>query len=432
MADSQYRKVLTDNFPDEITITIGEQSLLYRKELYTIPDESGGKRTEGLRYGENPGQEAALYRLVNGSLAIAGVSYVGPGAPLVSGLSDMDPKSSIMYGSRKHPSKTNLTDVDSALNVLRYLTDSPAAVVVKHNTPSGAALGETLGEAFLRAYEGDIVAAFGGAAVVNRALDKATAEVMNSQYLEVVAAPEYEDGAVGILSKKPDLRILKIKNIERLKEDQHARFLDVKSLLDGGVILQQSPLNRILSPVDFKPATSTYKGETYTAKRSPTDAELKDLVFGWAVEQGVVSNSVLFAKNGATVSIAGGQQDRVGVVEIAVFKAKRNYKELLCHKKHGVSTKDLEKKLKDNPGLKKDLDAFAREAEEAKGGLPGSVLVSDAFFPFRDALDAAIKEGISAVVHPGGAVRDYESIEAANEANPPVAMVFTDQRAFKH
>jgi phosphoribosylaminoimidazolecarboxamide formyltransferase/IMP cyclohydrolase len=115
-----------------------------------------------------------------------------------------------------------------------------------------------------------------------------------------------------------------------------------------------------------------------------------------------------------------------------VFKAKRNYKELLCHKKYGMSTKDLEKKLTEKPAYQKDLDAFAREAEEARGGIPGSVLVSDAFFPFRDALDAAIKEGVSAVVHPGGAMRDYESIIAANEAEPPVAMVFTDQRAFKH
>ena len=109
---------------------------------------------------------------------------------------------------------------------------------------------------------------------------------------------------------------------------------------------------------------------------------------------------MLFAKTGATVSIAGGQQDRVGVVEIAVFKAKRNYKELLCYKKFGMSTKDLEKKLSENSAFQKDLEAFAREAEEARGGIPGSVLVSDAFFPFRDALDAAIKEGVSAVVHP--------------------------------
>jgi phosphoribosylaminoimidazolecarboxamide formyltransferase/IMP cyclohydrolase len=337
-----------------------------------------------------------------------------------------------MYGSSKNHSKTYLTDVDSSLNVLRYLTDTPAAVVVKHNNPSGAAIAKDLSSAFKKAYDGDIVAAFGGAAVVNRALDKGTAELMNSHYLEVVAAPEYEEGALDILSKKPDLRIFKIKNIEKLKEYTGKRFLDIKTLMDGGVIIQQSPVNKVLSPKDFEPAKTEHKGEVYVSKRTPTERELQDLTFGWAVEQAVVSNSVLFVKDGVTVAIAGGQQDRVGVVEIAVFKAKRNYAELLCDKKHGCSVKDLEKKLKDNPKLKDDILEFKAEAEKAKGGLIGSVLVSDAFFPFRDALDVAIKEGITAVTHPGGAIRDFESIIAANEADPPVAMVFTGQRAFKH
>ena len=120
------------------------------------------------------------------------------------------------------------------------------------------------------------------------------------------------------------------------------------------------------------------------------------------------------------------------MVELAVFKAKRNYAALLCHARHGISTKDLEKKTSEYPKVKDELLEFKAEAEKARGGLPGSVLVSDAFFPFRDALDVAIKEGITAVTHPGGAIRDFESIIAANEADPPVAMVFTGQRAFKH
>ncbi|MDR1040551.1 MAG: IMP cyclohydrolase [Deltaproteobacteria bacterium] len=432
MSTSQYRQVLTDSFPPEISITVGDTTLVYRKEIYTIRDGEGGERTDGLRYGENPGQEAALYRLVNGNLSITGVEYVGPGLPLVSGLSEMDPKTSMMYGCRKHPSKTNLTDVDSALNALRYLDGGPAAVVVKHNNPSGAAADGDLSEAFRKAYEGDAVAAFGGAAVVNRPLDKATAEMMNSKYLEVVAAPDYEDGAVGILTAKPDLRIFKIKNISRLSELAHRRFLDIKSLIDGGIVLQQSPDNRILSPSDFLPAECEFRGKTYRSERAPDGRELKDLCFGWAVEQAVVSNSVLFVKDGATVAIAGGQQDRVGVVEIAVFKARRNYAELLCLKKHGALTQDIAKRVREEPSLQGDLDRFKEEAAAARGGIPGSVLVSDAFFPFRDALDAAIKEGVTAVTHPGGAIRDYESIEAANEAVPKVAMVFTGQRAFKH
>ncbi|MDR2612259.1 MAG: IMP cyclohydrolase, partial [Deltaproteobacteria bacterium] len=431
MSTSQYRQVLTDNFPPEISLTVGDTTLVYRKEVYTIRDGQGGERTDGLRYGENPGQEAALYRLVNGNLSIAGVEYVGPGLPLVSGLADMDPATSMMYGCRKHPSKTNLTDVDSALNVLRYV-DSPAAVVVKHNNPSGAAMDPDLSEAFRKAYEGDVVAAFGGAAVVNRPLDRKTAEIMSSKYLEVVAAPDYEEGAVGMLAAKPDLRIFKIRNIGRLSELAHRRFLDIKTLIDGGIVLQQSPDNRVLSPADFLPAVCEHKGRTYRAEREPDARELADLAFGWAVEQAVVSNSVLLVRDGATVAIAGGQQDRVGVVEIAVFKARRNFAELLSYARHGMPTQDLVKRLGAEPSLRKDLDAFREEAEAARGGLPGSVLVSDAFFPFRDALDAAIREGISAVAHPGGAIRDYESIEAANEADPRVAMVFTGQRAFKH
>jgi phosphoribosylaminoimidazolecarboxamide formyltransferase/IMP cyclohydrolase len=431
MSQSQYRQVLTDNFPPEIEIKIGDTVLVYRKEVYKITDEKGETRSDGLRYGENPGQEAALYRLINGNLTLAGVEYVGPGHNLVSGLADMDPKTSMMFGCRKHPSKTNLTDVDSALNVLRYLVDTPAAVVVKHNNPSGAAISDNLPDAFKKAYDADIVAAFGGAAVVNKPLDKATAELMGSHYLEVVAAPEYEEGAVEILAKKPDLRILKIKNIEKLRDFQNKRFLDIKSLMDGGIVIQQSPVNGILSPKDFLRAETVHGGVTHVAARTPDERELKDLVFGWAVEQAVVSNSVLFAKDGVTVSIAGGQQDRVGVVEIAVFKAKRNRAELSCHEKHGISTKDLEKK-KDDPKALEDLALFREEAEKAHGGLVGAVLVSDAFFPFRDALDAAIKEGITAVVHPGGAIRDFESIMAANEASPQVAMVFTGQRVFKH
>jgi phosphoribosylaminoimidazolecarboxamide formyltransferase/IMP cyclohydrolase len=432
MAESRYREVLSDHFPAEIKITLGDQVLVYHKELYTVGGEDGVKKTMGLRYGENPGQEAAVYRLVNGNLNIAGVSYIAPGKPLVSALADMDPAGNVMYGAGKHPSKINLTDVDSALNTLRYLVDKPAAVIVKHNTPCGAAEAESLAEAFSRAYEGDLVAAFGGAAVVNRPVDLECARLMNSHYLEVVAAPDYEEGAVGVLSKKPDLRILKLKNMERLGDYAFERFLDIKSLIDGGIIVQQSPLNAVLKPSDFKKAVSVHKGKSYESLREPDSRELSDLVFGWAVEQSVVSNSVLFVKDGRTVSIAGGQQDRVGVVEIAVFKAKRNYKERLCFKKYALSTNDLAKKLNENPQYRKDLESFAREAEEARGGLPGAVLVSDAFFPFRDALDAAIKEGITAVTHPGGAMRDYESIEAANEAHPPVAMVFTDQRAFKH
>jgi phosphoribosylaminoimidazolecarboxamide formyltransferase/IMP cyclohydrolase len=432
MAESQYRKVLTDNFPDEITLGVGDQTLVFKKELYALPGEDGTIRSQGLRYGENPGQEAAIYRLRSGRLSLAGVEYVGPGRALVSGLADMDPSASMIYGSRKHPSKTNLTDVDSALNVLRYLPEGPAAVIVKHNNPCGAAMGADIREAFQKAFEGDVVAAFGGALAVSVPLDKGAAELVAARYMEVVAAPDFEEGAIQALAKRPDLRVFKIKNIGRIREYAPLRFLDVKCLMDGGLVIQQSPLNRVLSASDLSPASSTHKGRAYESKRAPTEAELRDLIFGWAVEQAVVSNSVLFVKDQATVSIAGGQQDRVGVVELAVLKARRNLKERLCFRKHGLSTNELAMRLAERPSLKDDLESFAHEADRGRGGIPGSSMVSDAFFPFRDALDVAIREGVSAVAHPGGSLRDWESIEAANEAEPPVAMVFTNQRAFKH
>ena len=432
MARDQYRNIMNDHFPPEISLSLGDTTLIYQKQIYRIQPEDGAAVESGLRYGENPGQEAALYRLVNGHLTQAGIKYVGPRDALVSALADGNPATNMMFGCGKHPSKTNLTDVDAALGILKYLDDSPAAVIIKHNNPSGAAKCRTIKTSFAKAWEADRVAAFGGAAVVNRPVDKATARLMNSRYLEVVAAPDFEDGALEILSRKKDLRIFKIKNIDKLKNLSVKRFLDIKSLTDGGLILQQSPLNAIRSPKDFLPAEAKHEGRLYTPVRKPTARELNDLVFGWAVEQGVTSNSVLFVKNGVTVAIGAGGQDRVGIVEMATFKAYRNFTDALCEKIHQMSFKELELAVEQGRARKKSLTEINLEAIQAFGGLKDSVMVSDAFFPFRDGVDAALRHGISAIAHPGGSLRDWESIEAVNQATPPVAMVFTNQRAFKH
>ncbi|MDR1920600.1 MAG: IMP cyclohydrolase [Candidatus Adiutrix sp.] len=432
MSRQQYRQVMRDHFPAEISLNIGQTTLIYHKQVYKIKQDEGGFVESGLRYGENPGQEAALYRLVNGRLALAGIKYVGPEEALVSALAEGDPASNMMYGCGKHPSKTNLTDVDAALGILRYLQEKPAAVIVKHNNPSGAAVSRTVKGAFEKAWEADRVAAFGGAAVVNRPIDRATARLMNGRYLEVAAAPDFEEGALEILGRKKDLRIFKIKNIDKLKDYSDFRFLDVKSLMDGGLILQQSSRNVILSPRDFQPARAERKGVVYAPQRKPTARELTDLVFGWAVEQGVTSNSVLFVKNGATVSIGAGGQDRVGIVETAVFKAYRNYSERVCFKRHGKSYKELLLEAERGQAQQALIQAIDEETRAARGGLEGAVMISDAFFPFRDGVDAALREGVSAIAHPGGSLRDWESIEAVNEAVPPAAMVFTGQRAFKH
>ncbi|MEW6669092.1 MAG: IMP cyclohydrolase [Thermodesulfobacteriota bacterium] len=423
-----YRTMMEDHFPPQITISFGDQVLVYRKRAWKLPDEKTKELIEkGLRYGENPGQEAALYELVNGNLVLGDCRLIEPGKGLVSAISEED-----MIQEGKHPGKINLTDIDNALNIMKYLMEKPLAVIVKHNNPCGVAYGASLAEAYDKANMADRIAAFGGAVAFNRPVDLATAEAVSGNYLEMVAAPEYEEGTVAVLAKRANLRIVRIRRIDQLASYTHMRFVDFKSLIDGGIIVQQSPLNRIRSPKDFALASCQYQGKTYTIARKPSEEEYADMLFGWQVEQGVSSNSVIYVKDGVTVGIGTGEQDRVGVAEIAIFKAYTKYADALCFRKYGMPYKDLElqiRKGKKDKGLLEEIDL---ETKKDKGGLIGSTMVSDAFFPFRDGVDVGIKEGIRAIVQPGGSMRDFEAIEACNEANPQVTMVFTGQRAFKH
>jgi len=162
----------------------------------------------------------------------------------------------------------------------------------------------------------------------------------------------------------------------------------------------------------------------------PTEREYEDMLFGWHVQQGVTSNSVIFVKDGVTVGIGTGEQDRVGVAEIAVFKAYTKHADALCFRRHGIPYKQFELEAARGKRDRAALDEIDEETRRAKGGLVGSIMVSDAFFPFRDGVDVGIKEGITGVVQPGGSERDYEVITACNESN--VTMVFTGQRLFKH
>ncbi len=422
-----YRTIMDDHFPPEVRLTLGETVLTFRKRTWKLMD--GGELVEkGLRYGENPGQEAALYELVGGNLSVGQVKLIDPHNGLVSALTEAD-----MLQAGKHPGKTNLTDVDNALNILRHLTDRPAAAIMKHNNPSGVALADDIAGAYHRAFMADLIAAFGGAAVLNRPVDKACAELMAELYLEVVAAPDCEERALELLkAKSKNLRILKIERIDRLADYRDTRFLDIKSLMDGGIILQTSSFNPIKSPADFLPARCERQGQIYEPVRQPTPRELDDAVFGWAVEQGVSSNSVLYVKDGVTVGIGTGEQDRVGVARIAVHKAYTKYANQLAWQRHARKYDELALLAGQggfDPALVAAIDADTRAA---RAGLPGSVMISDAFFPFRDGVDVGLKEGVSCVVHPGGSLRDWESIEACNQADPPAAMVFTGQRAFKH
>lgn len=415
----KYKTVMDDHFPDTMQITFGDQTLHYRKRSWKIPDSTGSMIEKGLRYGENPGQEAALYELVSGNLTLADCRFIEPGKGLVSALTEAE-----MIQAGKHPGKTNLTDVDNALNILKFLLNSPACAIMKHNNPSGVAVHKNLHQAYYMANMADRIAAFGGAAVFTRPVDRTTAELISENYLEVVAAPDYEAGTVDILARRKNLRILAIPKMDHLADFVTERFVDFKCLIDGGIIVQQSPVNAIRSQNDLVPARASYKGKEYVIERQPTQRELDDMVFGWAVEQGVTSNSVLYVKDGCTVGIGTGEQDRVGVAEIAVIKAYVKFRDRLCFERYKVPFTEMK-----DIAVRQELE---QETKQQKAGLVGSIMVSDAFFPFRDGAEVGINEGVSAIVHPGGSDRDFESIQACNEADPKVAMMFTNQRAFKH
>ncbi len=414
-----YKTITEDLFPPRMEIRFGgsgdgglqqgeDQALVYERVSWKIDGED-----KGLRYGENPGQEAALYRLVNGNLNLGQVSSIDPGRYLASDIE--------LLQAGKHPGKTNITDVDSALNILRYFTASPCTVIVKHNNPCGVARGNSLADSYERAYMADRIAAFGGAVCLNREVDRDTAQLISKAYCEVVAAPEFGTGVLEILARRKNLRIMRIARMDRLQRFIGERMVDFKSLIDGGIIAQWSYVPRTKTREDLMPACAMYRDREYKIERLPSDREYQDLLFGWLVESGITSNSVIYVKDGVTVGIGTGEQDRVGVAEIARDKAYRKLADRICWERYGVPYSNL-------PDRKvRDIDA---EVAEKKGGLAGSCMVSDAFFPFRDGVDVGLREGVSAVVQPGGSERDFEIIEACNQAG--ATMMFTGQRSFKH
>lgn len=408
-----YKTIMDDHFPEVMEISFGSgpqrQNLLYEKVSWVI-----GNVRKGLRYGENPGQEAAFYRLTNGNLALGEVQTIKPGKYLASDLE--------LLQSGKHPGKINITDADNSLNILRYFTNKPTAVIVKHNNPCGVARAKTLEEAYRKAYLADRVAAFGGCIALNQAVDRTTAEAVAGQYAEVVVAPEFEEGVLNILAARKNLRVIKITNIKRLQDFVGERFIDLKSLIDGGIIAQISYDPRIRSREDLALAACTHKGVEYRIKREPTEREITDMLFGWLVESGITSNSVIYVKDEVTVGIGTGEQDRVGVAEIARDKAYRKLMDRYCFEQHNIAYNELK-----DEDAKKEIEERVRKE---KGGLIGSAMVSDAFFPFRDGADVGIREGVTAIIQPGGSENDYQSIEACNEAN--VTMVYTGERSFKH
>jgi phosphoribosylaminoimidazolecarboxamide formyltransferase/IMP cyclohydrolase len=312
------------------------------------------ERKQPLRYGENPHQKAAFY-------VESPARY------------DSTAGAEVLHG--KELSYNNILDLDSALNLVREFAD-PAAVVVKHNNPCGAAIADTLNAAFQKAYEGDPVSAFGGILAFNRSLDEATAQKLAEpgRFVECIIAPDFEPVAFEILTTKPTWR----KNVRLLKTgplDQKqptAEALDYRRV-DSGLLVQ---LHDRSADADWKPVT----------KRQATAAELADLRFAWTVCKHVKSNAIVLANDGMVIGVGAGQMSRVDSVQIAIRKAGERVK--------------------------------------------GSVLASDAFFPFRDNVDAAAAAGVVAIVQPGGSQRDADSITACHEHG--LAMLFTGVRHFRH
>lgn len=279
----------------------------------------------------------------------------------------------------KELSYNNLNDTNAAFELVAEF-DEPSVAIIKHANPCGVASGENTLDAYKHALLCDSVSAFGGIIALNRTLDKATAEAIMGGFVEVIIAPDVDADALEIVSKKKNIRVLKTGGMPQ--RGQKGRMI---TRIAGGLLVQDDDIKRI-TEADLKVVTD----------RDPTQQELKDMLFAFRVAKHVKSNAIVYAKNAATVGIGAGQMSRVDSARIAAWKAEE-----------AAKTAELEQSL-------------------AKG----SVVASDAFFPFADGLISAAEAGVTAVIQPGGSIRDEEVIEAANERG--LAMVFTGTRHFRH
>ena len=304
------------------------------------------KKVEHLRYGENSQQAANKYE----------DSYVQ------KSLLDYEQ----LHG--KEISFNNVNDLYGAVALVREFGNQIVTAAIKHSTPCGVAIGNTGYDSYMKAYEADPQSIFGGIVAVNYKIDKATAEQMHKIFLEIVAAPDFDDDALEILKKKKNLRILKLKNL-----DARGAKYDIK-YLEGKVLVQELNTKMI---DEMKVVTNA----------QPTKEQLTDMEFGMKVVKYVKSNAICIVKNGVTLAIGGGQTSRVWALENAI---------------HNNPDKDFK----------------------------GSVLASDAFFPFNDCVQVAADAGIQAIIQPGGSIRDQDSIDLCNEKNIP--MVFSGYRHFRH
>lgn len=413
---SAYHHIKQEELPEQIELTLiaadGKREVLrYQKVRWQTADR---QEPQGLRYGENPQQRAAFYRLANDTIEFDQVTIETAALKQISG--------SELIQSGKHPGKINITDLDCGVQLLRYNMDEPTAIVIKHNNPCAVARAATISEACVRAHRADSISAFGGVMVLNRSVDVATAEYISAHYFELIAAPEYETGSIALLQQRKNLRIIRINNMESLPQQRAMRLLHLHTLSDLSLCLQDQYLSSITSVADMIPATATHNDDSYQASCHLDAQQLDDALFGWHVVESLWSNAVCFVKDGCTVGIGCGAVDRMGAVQIAIDKAYRNYKERFAQQHFNTSYHLLTDAAQQNAA---DADALLRN-----GGLVGSILCSDAFFPFPDGVQLAIRERVGGVVEPGGSINDWQVIELCNKMHTP--LLFTGKRAFRH
>src|SRR6266487_1046014 len=349
-----YRTARDEDLPLSLKLMIGDMVFEYSKVQWKVEG-----RMRGLRYGTNPHQKAALYRPKQSKGGIGKVDWVKWG--------------------KNGPSATNIEDGSHGLRIVGYF-DEPAVAVIKHLNPSGVSIGrmgEALSSVYARARDADPRAAFGSVVVLNRRVDKLTAEELTKTFVEVVYAPDYEDSAISALQAKKDIRVGKVP-----APDHDSNSPDIVVLDDGSLILEDSYGTgvRSLEQLRMLPVVT---------KRSPSEAEYHALLHSWWVVCEVRSNGVVFWKDDGSQAIGTGQQDRIGAIESCIEKA----------------------------------DRFGHD-------LTGSVMASDGFLPNIDNVEAVAREGVSAIVQPGGSVEDPELVRACDQHG--ITMVLTGERSFRH